>query len=92
MSTLLLGLEGLAVQQVELDDDGARVLHVVTDGCRVGDERAVVGVGEPALEPAQGLEWVFALCVGVTRPWGPRKVARPPRQAHAWSVMFAFWL
>jgi len=43
MSKLLLWLEGLAVQQVELDDDGARVLHVVTDGCRVGDERAVVG-------------------------------------------------
>ena len=30
-ATLLLGLEGLAVQQVELDDDGARVVHVLTD-------------------------------------------------------------
>ncbi|HNV42484.1 MAG TPA: transposase family protein [Dermatophilaceae bacterium] len=30
-ATLLLGLEGLAVVTVELDDDGARVVHVVTD-------------------------------------------------------------
>ena len=38
-ATLLLGLEGLAVDRVELDDEGARVVHVVTDdegaaGCR----------------------------------------------------------
>jgi transposase len=30
-ATLLLGLEGLAVAQVELDDEGGRVVHVVTD-------------------------------------------------------------
>ena len=30
-ATLLLGLEGLAVEQVELDAEGARVVHVVTD-------------------------------------------------------------
>jgi hypothetical protein len=30
-ATLLLGLEGLAVAQVELDDEGTRVVHVVTD-------------------------------------------------------------
>ncbi len=30
-ATLLLGLEGLAVARVELDDGGARVVHVVTD-------------------------------------------------------------
>ena len=30
-ATLLLGLAGLAVEQVELDDEGARVVHVVTD-------------------------------------------------------------
>src|SRR4051794_9232982 len=30
-ATLLLGIEGLAVQRVELDPDGARVAHVVTD-------------------------------------------------------------
>src|SRR4051794_6061357 len=29
-ATLLLGIEGLAVQRVELDPDGARVAHVVT--------------------------------------------------------------
>ena len=30
-ATLLLGLAGLAVEQVELDGEGARVVHVVTD-------------------------------------------------------------
>jgi len=30
-ATLLLGIEGLAVQRVELDPDGARVAHLVTD-------------------------------------------------------------
>src|SRR4051794_33920397 len=29
-ATLLLGIEGLAVERVELDPDGARVAHVVT--------------------------------------------------------------
>jgi transposase len=30
-ATLLLGIEGLAVERVELGRDGARVAHVVTD-------------------------------------------------------------
>jgi transposase len=30
-ATLLLGIEGLAVERVQLDPDGARVAHVVTD-------------------------------------------------------------
>ncbi|WP_322763071.1 hypothetical protein [Frankia sp. Cr2] len=29
-TSLLLGLEGLALERVEVDGDGARVVHVVT--------------------------------------------------------------
>lgn len=35
-TTLLLGLPGLVVQRVELDGDGARVVHVITDERWVG--------------------------------------------------------
>ena len=46
-ATLLLGLAGLAVEQVELDGEGARVVHVVTDdeaaaGCQAGRSRGVI--------------------------------------------------
>jgi hypothetical protein len=46
-TTLLLGLPGVMVERVEIDPDGAPVVHVRTaDISRVFDVRGTVGVGE----------------------------------------------
>jgi hypothetical protein len=45
-TTLLLGLPGVMVERVEIDPDGAPVVHVRTaDISRVLDVRGTVGVG-----------------------------------------------